>query len=62
MGIPINSFSLLIFCNFSIISPQQKVLNLTNRGSSSISSPLAFVEGLFFLKEFIGKLNTKLIK
>jgi len=35
------------------MSPQQKVLNLTNRGSLSISSPLAFAEGLFiFLNYF----------
>ena len=56
MGIPINSFSLLIFCNFSIISPQQKVLNLTNRGSSSISKPFSICwRALFFLNYFSEK-------
>jgi hypothetical protein len=37
-----------VFCNSSIISPQQKVPNLSNRGSLSIPSPLAFAEGLYF--------------
>jgi len=36
-GMLINSFSLLIFCNSSIISPQQKVPNLSNRGSQTIT-------------------------
>jgi len=45
-----------VFPNSSIISPQQKVPNLSNRGSSSISSPLAFAEGLFsFINYFMGK-------
>jgi len=45
-----------VFRNSSIISPQQKVLNLSNRGSLSISSPLAFAEGLFvFYKLFYKK-------
>jgi hypothetical protein len=48
----INSFNLLIFCNSSIISPQQKVLNLSNRGSLDFSSPLAFAEGLFFFLNY----------
>jgi len=48
----INSFSLLIFCNSSVISPQQKVPNFSNRGSQPIPSPLAFAEGLFCFKLF----------
>jgi len=30
-----------------------KVLKLTNRGSSSISSPLAFAEGLLLFKKMV---------
>jgi len=40
----------------SIISPQQKVPKLSNRGSLTLPSPLAFAEGLFcwiFLKRRI---------
>jgi hypothetical protein len=33
----------------SIISLQQKVPKLSNRGSLTISSPLVFAEGLFYL-------------
>jgi hypothetical protein len=47
-GMLINFFSLLIFCNSSIIPPQQKVPNVSNRGSQTIPSPLAFAEGLFY--------------
>jgi hypothetical protein len=32
-----------------------KVLNVSNRGSLPISSPLAFAEGLFVLKYFTKK-------
>jgi hypothetical protein len=46
-----------MFCNSSIISPQQKVPNVSNRGSQTIPSPLAFTEGLFlfFMKLFLRK-------
>jgi len=45
-----------MFRNSSIISPQQKVLKLSTRGSLTIPSPLAFAEGLFdFFKLFFGK-------
>jgi len=44
-----------VFRNSSIISPQQKVPNLSNRGSLTITSPLAFAEGLLFLKYFTEK-------
>ncbi|PKP57002.1 hypothetical protein CVT91_11665 [Candidatus Atribacteria bacterium HGW-Atribacteria-1] len=44
-----------MFRNSSIISPQQKVLNASNRGSQPISSPLAFAEGLYFFKLFFKK-------
>jgi len=38
------------------MSPQQKVLKLSNRGSHTISSPLALAEGLFvFLNYFLKK-------
>jgi len=39
-----------MFRNSSVISPQQKVPNLSNRGSLTIPSPLAFAEGLLFNK------------
>jgi len=41
-----------MFRNSSIISPQQKVPNVSNRGSLTISSPLAFTEGLFYWNFF----------
>jgi len=41
--------------NSSIISPQEKVPNLSNRGSLSISSPLAFAEGLYFFINYFYK-------
>jgi len=45
-----------VFRNSSIISPQQKVPNVSNRGSQIIFSPLAFAEGLFlFINYFQGK-------
>jgi hypothetical protein len=45
-----------VFRNSSIISFQQKVPNVSNRGSLTISCPLAFAEGLFYLlKYFIEK-------
>jgi hypothetical protein len=44
-----------VFRNSSIISPQQKVPNVSNRGSLTITSPLAFAEGLFVLKYFFKK-------
>jgi len=34
---------------FSIAISSLKVLNVSNRGSLTISSPLAFAEGLFIL-------------
>jgi hypothetical protein len=46
-GILIDSFSLLIFCNSSIIPPQQKVPNVSNRGSLLIPALWPFAEGLF---------------
>jgi len=46
----------LIFCNSSIISPQQKVPNVSNGGSQIISSPLALAEGLvIFINYFSEK-------
>jgi hypothetical protein len=33
----------------------QKVLNLSNRGSLTISSPLAFTEGLFYFYKYFSK-------
>ena len=40
-----------MFRSPSIISPQQKVPNVFNRGSLTITSPLAFAEGLFIFFE-----------
>jgi len=37
------------------MSPQQKVPNLSNRGSLTIPSPLAFAEGLFSFYNFYKK-------
>jgi len=48
-----NSFSLWVFRNSSIISPQQKVPKLSNRGSQDIPSPLAFAEGLFYFLNYL---------
>ncbi|RXG65097.1 hypothetical protein ES695_09450 [Candidatus Atribacteria bacterium 1244-E10-H5-B2] len=43
-----------MFRNSSIISPQQKVLNLSNRGSLTISSPLVFcLRALYLKKDFL---------
>jgi len=59
-----NSVTFFNFCKrfnisaerpFSVLLLIQKVSNLSNRGSSSISSPLAFAEGLFVLKYFFKK-------
>jgi len=44
-----------MFRNSSIISPQQKVPNLSNRGSLLIPSPLAFAEGLFVFMNYFYK-------
>jgi hypothetical protein len=42
-----------VFCNSPVISLQQKVPNLSNRGSQTISSPLAIkLKGFFILKYF----------
>jgi hypothetical protein len=38
--------------NSSKISPPQKVPKLSNRGSQTISSPLAFAEGLFLFVNY----------
>jgi len=40
-----------MFLDSSIISPQQKVPNLSNRGSLNFPALWPFAEGLFYLKK-----------
>jgi len=44
-----------MFRNSSVISPQQKVPNLSNRGSLLIPALWPFAEGLFSLEYFTEK-------
>jgi len=53
----INSFSLLIFCNSSIITPQQKVPNLSNRGSLLIPALWHLLKGFLFFNKKEGFLK-----
>jgi len=46
-----------VFRNSSIISPQHKVPNVSNSGSQTITSPLAFAEGLVIEKEGLFKIK-----
>jgi len=45
----------LIFCNSSIISPQQKVPNLSNRGSLLIPALWLCAEGLFYILNYFSE-------